>query len=115
MRVFEPAKRVLTFLALALMLALASPGVNAVRAEGGAPEAKAAASSQADSCSSEAPVNADAEVQAFIEELQREQMARIDAGDDTGPILLNNRGYNYGPGAGIRLDEVFAEQRRSAD
>jgi hypothetical protein len=91
-------------LATAAMLLLLSPGVKVVRADG------ASAGSQ---CGAGAgPPTVDAELEAFLAELRREQFARVVEGDASAPIMLNNRGYNYGPPAGIQLDPVLAEALR---
>lgn len=112
MRAVEHAKRMTGILAMAVILGLASPGVNAVRAGG-----DAAVPSAPDQCSlsTEAgpAVSADAQVEAFIRQVKRQQRARMAGGAPSEVILLNNRGYNYGPPSDIRLDRVMAEGKNS--
>jgi hypothetical protein len=112
MRPWERLKAVVGLLAVAAMLLLASPGVRAVRAAG--PQEPAAAQEQAQ-CGSTARAPADPEVQAFLAELRREQLERAIAGaGDSGIVVLNNRGYNYGPASGIELDAIRAEAAAAA-
>lgn len=107
MRVLERFQVGAGCIALAAMLAIASPGVRAVRAEDTA---------SAGTCSAGQPARLDAEVQVFLAELRREQQPRV--GSDprgAGIVVLNNRGYNYGPPPGMLMDRLLAEakQRRS--
>jgi hypothetical protein len=107
MRAWERLKAVVGLLAVAAMLLLASPGVRAVRAAG--PQESAAPQERAQ-CGSTARAPADPEVQAFLAELRRGQLERALAGaDDSGIVVLNNRGYNYGSPSGIELDAIRAE------
>jgi hypothetical protein len=109
---WERVKAAFGLLSVAAMLLLLSPGVRAVRAAG--PEAAAPAAQSQCSATSRSP--ADPEVQAFIAELQREQLQRaatLPPGDG-GIVVLNNRGYNYGPPAGIELDTIRAEAAGAA-
>ena len=44
--------------------------------------------------------------------MRREQLARQRAeGERPAIVMLNNRGYNYGPAPSIRLDQIRAEAR----
>jgi hypothetical protein len=62
-------------------------------------------------CSADQPSGADAEIEALLAKLRQEEMARI-AEDADGPIVLNGRGYNYGPPPGIEIDRIRAESRQ---
>jgi hypothetical protein len=87
-------------LAFIACFALASPGYNAE------PEPRDAEGGQ---CALSQPSKLDAEVESFIAELRRQQAGQEPARD---VIVLNNRGYNYGPGPGIQLDLIRAEALR---
>ena len=105
MRPFECTKIILGLLAMGAALLLASPGVQVAPAL-----AQEAVSTEepGPQCSADSRPRADAEVEALIARLRQEHMARIAAGAD-GPIVLNGRGYNYGPPPGIELDRIQAE------
>ena len=93
-------------LALGASIALASPGVNAVRAEAEGPVAQAAPGGQ---CSASGPAaSIDAEIEAAIEQLRLQQADQN--ASDSDLVVLNNRGYNYGPPRGIQLDAIQAER-----
>ncbi|MDJ0851350.1 MAG: hypothetical protein QNK04_23495 [Myxococcota bacterium] len=104
MAAFARVRDGLGIVALAATFALASPGVRIVHAE----EATAVAGQ----CSAGAPVSADAETRAFLDDLRREHLVRR-ASQASAPeiVVLNNRGYNYGPPPEIMLDQVRAEAR----
>ncbi len=104
MRRVERFRTTAGFLAIVACFALASPGVDPVRAE----EAPAEVGGQ---CAATRPGTADAEVESFVAELRREQIAQVARGDRE-VIVLNNRGYNYGPPRGVRLDLIRAEAAR---
>ena len=106
MRPFELFKTVAGALAVAAMLLLASPGVKAVRAAG-----DETASSEAGQCGAAAVPTADGELEGFLADLRREQQARLVAGE-TGIVMLNGRGYNYGPPPRIEIDLLRAEAAR---
>ncbi len=105
MRPFEFAKFVLGLLAVGAALLLASPGVRVAPAVA---EELVSTAEPGPQCSADQPLGADAQVEVLIARLRQEQMARIGATAD-GPIVLNGRGYNYGPPPGIELDRVQAE------
>ena len=105
MRPFEFAKLILGLLAVCATLLLASPGVRVAPATADELVSTAEPSPQ---CSAGQPPGADAEAEALNARLRQEQMARIAVGAD-GPIVLNGRGYNYGPPPGIELDRIQAE------
>jgi hypothetical protein len=93
-------------LALGASIALASPGVNAVRAEAEGLVAQAAPGGQ---CSASGPAaSMDAEIEAMVEQLRRQQADRNASDGDL--VVLNNHGYNYGPPRGIQLDAIQAER-----
>ncbi len=107
MGAFARIRTGLGLVALAATFALASPGVRIVHAE------EAAAAAGPSQCSAGVPVSADAETQAFLEDLRREHLLRGgQQGDGPAVVVLNNRGYNYGPPPSILLDQVRAEARR---
>jgi hypothetical protein len=95
MRAFHRVGRIAGMAALAASALLASPGVDAVRAE----PRGAAASTPAEQCAE--PVRGTAsqsDVDAFVAKLRREHGARLAANAEAnGIIVLNGRGYNYGP------------------
>jgi hypothetical protein len=105
MRPFEFAKLTLGLLAVGAALLLASPGVRVAPA---AADELVSTAEPGPQCSASQPPGADAEAEALIARLRQEQMARIAAGVD-GPIVLNGRGYNYGPPPGIEFDRIQAE------
>jgi len=91
-------------LALLGALVLASPGVRIARANPpvtGAPTA-------GEQCSSREPGRLDEVVGEFLEELRREHAGQ-GSEQTNGVVMLNNRGYNYGPPPGIQLDVLRAE------
>jgi hypothetical protein len=102
MRAFHRVGRIAGITALAASALLASPGVEAVRAE---PPAAASGSKPAEQCGE--PVRGTAsqsDVDAFVAKLRREHGAQLAAdAEANGIIVLNGRGYNYGtpndPGA----------------
>jgi hypothetical protein len=109
MQPFESAKIILGLLTVCAALLLASPGVRVAPAladEGVSTE------EPGPQCSADQPPAADAEIEALLEKLRQEQMARMPEAAD-GPIVLNGRGYNYGPAPGIELDRIQAESRQT--
>ena len=101
MRRLPDVTTVLGSLALAGTLALLSPGVEVVRADDGPDGAAIASSSDGLTCEA-GTINGGEETAAFlrrIQQLQVEEMNRAaPTGDTDGEaIVLNNRGYNYGP------------------
>lgn len=101
MRHLPDVTTVLGSLALAGALALLSPGVEVVRADDGPGAAANASSSDGLTCEA-GTINGGEEVAEYlrrIQQLQIEQMNRTaPIGDTDGEaIVLNNRGYNYGP------------------
>ncbi len=105
MRPFEFAKIVLGLLAMASALLLASPGVRMAPAVA---EELVSTEEPGPQCTEGQPLGADATAEALIARLRQEQMAQAAAGAD-GVIVLNGRGYNYGPPPGIELDRIRAE------
>jgi hypothetical protein len=107
MRSWLDLKTACGLLALLATLVLALPGVKAVRAEN---LAAGPASSDGPQCNPEAPEAKIAQQEVDMRALQARLEARVAAqgGKDANmPILLNNRGYNYGPGRD--LDRIAAE------
>jgi hypothetical protein len=105
MRPFEFAKIILGLLAMGAALLLASPGVRVAPALA---DEGISTDETGPQCSADQQPGADAEVEALLARLRQEQMARVAAGAD-GLIVLNGRGYNYGPPPGIELDRIQAE------
>ena len=103
---FEKLRNGFGLLALAASFALASPGVNVVKAE------VVAEHVSAEQCSAAADPrrSTDAELAKFLEEL-RQQPDLAEAANAEGVVMLNNRGYNYGPARGIELDAILAESK----
>lgn len=101
----------LGLLALAVSFALASPGVSVVRAETVAAEA---APSQCNAGLRRQ--SQDAKTDAFVEQLRR-QHGSVRAAAPTGEtqrfVVLNNRGYNYGPPPGVAVDTIMADVEAS--
>jgi hypothetical protein len=100
----------LGLLALAVSLALASPGVKVVRAE------TVAADAAPEQCNAALRRQShDAKTDAFIEGLRlkhgvsRVNEAGAPAEDAQRFIVLNNRGYNYGPAPGVAVDGILAD------
>jgi len=94
-------------LALLATLVLALPGVKAVRAE---PLRNRIATSDGPQCNNAAPEVEIAQSAASAEQIQAQIAAQLAAQAGSGedvPILLNNRGYNYG--SGRNLDEIAAQ------
>lgn len=100
----------LGLLSVLLSLALASPGVRVVKAE---PVADSPAGAQCPAAAADAAAQA-SQVQDFLARVRAEH------GPAGGPgepdiVVLNNRGYNYGPGSRLALDQVLIDaqsQRR---
>lgn len=91
-------------LALAASLALASPGVNVVRAEPGR-QVDQAATARAGHCpapTAEAPAQPD--TKGFVTDLRREHASpykKLPNRPDGQWVVLNTQGYNYGPPRGL--------------
>ena len=89
-------------LALGVSLALASPGVNVVRAEPSKPATQAAAPGSAE-CSAPAAVPANPTAEDVVVQLHREHETpsqKLPGRSDGDFVVLNTRGYNYGPQRG---------------
>jgi hypothetical protein len=95
MRVFDRVGRMAGIAALAASALLASPGVEAVRAE---PQGSASGATPAEQCGEAARGTASqADVDEFVAQLRREHGAQLAAqAEANGIIVLNGRGYNYG-------------------
>lgn len=113
MRPFEFAKIGLGLLAVSAALLLASPGVRLAPALADEmAEERVSTPEPGPQCSVGDPPSADAEAQALLTRLRQEQMAGV-AGGAEGLIVLNGRGYNYGPPPGIELDRIQAESAQT--
>lgn len=89
-------------LALGVSLALASPGVNVVRAEPAKPAAQATAAGSAE-CPAPAAIPAKPASEEFVVQLRRDQLTgaqQREGRSDGDFVVLNTRGYNYGPQRG---------------
>jgi hypothetical protein len=102
MRLFQSLTTIFGSLAVALTLALLSPGVDVVRADDAAVADAAAA--EGPTCEASAVNDGHVIVDRLqhIQRLQIERMAASAVASDTPGdfVVLNNRGYNYGP-AGV--------------
>ena len=101
MRRMRDVTTILGGLALAGSLALLSPGVHVVRADDAAAPAESAASADGPTCEA-GTVNGGAQVAEYLQKIQQLQRERTAASPETaadagGFVVLNNRGYNYGP------------------
>ena len=113
MRSSLDCKRTCGLLALLAAFVLALPGVKAVRAED---RQTPLASSDGPQCNSESPEADITQAGATMEQLQARLLEQIAAQGGSGegaPILLNNRGYNYGPGRDLDRIAADAERLRS--
>lgn len=101
MRAVRDVTTILGSLALAWTLALLSPGVRVVRADGAVPPSASASDADGPTCEADSAGAGDevAEVLLHIQRLQIERMAASAGADpsDGGIVVLNNRGYNQGP------------------
>jgi hypothetical protein len=98
--------------ALLATFVLAVPGVQAVRAEpGGMP----LVSNDGPTCSQPAPEAQLAQSGAALELIRQQIAAQVGPGASDQIVVLNNRGYNYGPAnsldrAAIDLERLRAER-----
>lgn len=98
--------------ALLATFVLAIPGVKAVRAEGsGMP----LASTDGPTCSQQGPEGELAQSGVAMEQILQQIAAQIGPDADSEIIVLNNRGYNYGPASSLEratgdLERLRAEQ-----
>lgn len=97
-------------IALLVAFLLSFPGVKPVRAEG--PRAPIAGN-DGPQCNATSPELEIAQSGATFAQIQQQIAAQLAAEGGPAadaPILLNNRGYNYGPGR--ELDRIAAEAAR---
>lgn len=112
MSVSERFRNTLGILAVLASLALASPGVRVVKAE---PVAASASEAGGQCPAADAGAAARAsQVQDFLARVRAEQAQAGQPGESDGPniIVLNNRGYNYGSGSPMALDQVLIDAQR---
>ena len=106
MRPLRDVTAILGSLALVGTLALLSPGVRAVRADDDAPPVESSLAAEGPTCEAGTVSGGQGIVEflQLIQRLQIEQMAASPDGADADGdfVVLNNRGYNYGP-AGVAL------------
>lgn len=88
----------------ALTAALTASGV-------GAEPAAEAVGEEQEVAECNATQSADAQIQAAIERLRHEQALQAPSQQSGDVIVLNNRGYNYGPAPKVELDRIRAEAR----
>jgi len=89
------------FLTFVACFALASPGVEAEpQAE---PRAEPEAELAGGQCEVTQPSQLDGRVEALVSEMRFQERPEV--------IVLNNRGYNYGPPPRMQLDQIRAEAR----
>jgi len=115
MRPIRDLTTILGSLALVWTLALLSPGVRAVRAEDGAAPAESSVAADGPSCEAGA-VNGGREIVEYLQHIQRLQLERMAASSDSSDagadfVILNNRGYNYGP-ASVTFPEAIELESR---
>ena len=106
MRGFDRLKNGVGVIAVLLFLALASPGVQIVPVASG--EVPISAAPPAPRCEASDPVSADKNMAAVVERLR---VQSDQDGSKAKIVMLNNRGYNYGPHNSIDLDRIVAEGR----
>lgn len=109
MRGFDRFKNGVGVVAVLAFLALASPGVRIVPIASA--EEPISAAPPAPRCEAGNPVSADKSMAAVVERL-RDQSDRDGSRGEI--VMLNNRGYNYGPHNSIDLDRVIAEGRAAS-
>ena len=96
--------------ALLATFVLALPGVKAVRAEGsGTP----LASGDGPTCSQSSPEAELAQAGAVTQPLRQQIVLQIGPAADGQVVMLNNRGYNYGPGDSPDRETVDRERPRA--
>jgi hypothetical protein len=114
MRPLRYVTTILGILALAGTLALLSPGVRAVRADDAA-SAESSLAAEGPTCQAGTVSNGQEVVEflQLIQRLQLEEMAASPGATDPGGdfVVLNNRGYNYGP-AGVALPDAIELESR---
>jgi len=114
MRPFRDVTTILGSLALAGTLLLLSPGVRLVQADDAA-SAESSATDEGPVCEA-GTVSGGQEVVDFLQLIQRLQLERMaaspDAADADGDfVVLNNRGYNYGPSGVVLPAPIELESR----
>jgi len=98
------------FLAFVSAFALVAASVNAepvsIGAEGAAGVGEELSGGE---CSASQPV--DSQLASVVEQLRRAQALEAEGSQSGDIIVLNNRGYNYGPPRGIEIDLIRAEAK----
>jgi hypothetical protein len=115
MRPFRDLATILGSLALVGTLVLLSPGVRAVRADDASAPAESSLAADGPTCEA-GTVSGGQEIVGALQHIQRlqlEQMAASPNAPDAGGdfVVLNNRGYNYGP-AGVALPVAIELESR---
>jgi len=110
------ARTIAGFLSLAATLLLSSPGVKLVRAEDAdtppvpaAAEGLSSAAAEGPSCRADAPPAAPA-VAELIAQARQQAASRVSSSSEDF-VVLNNRGYNYGPPPAIESGLLEAGRR----
>ncbi len=96
--------------ALLATFVLALPGVKAVRAED---LRRPLASSDGPSCNPRGPEADLAQSRSALEQIRQQIAAQIDPASAGEIIVLNNRGYNYGPGNSLDRATLDLERLRA--
>jgi hypothetical protein len=109
MRPRPRARAIAGFLSLAGTLLLTSPGVKLVRAEDADPP-PAPPAAPGPSCREDAP-SASAGIAALMARLRQQAAAQADSSSEDF-VVLNNRGYNYGPPPSPESGLLEVERRR---
>ena len=111
MRPFQRAMTLAGFLCLMAFLLLASPGVRVVRAAGEAlPEHAAAASGGSCNAAGASAAPVGDPVEAFLAQIRDDRPSPRAVEGQT--VVLNSRGYNYGPPASPDLGLIELDARR---
>ncbi len=114
MRPLRDLTTILGSLALVGTLVLLSPGVRAVRADDAAPPSESSLAADGPTCEA-GTVSGGQETVEYLQHIQRLQLEQMAKSPDTaaggGFVVLNNRGYNYGP-AGVALPGAIELESR---
>jgi hypothetical protein len=90
---------------LGIAVAAKPPWASAESSDAG----EAMASEDAAQCGTSDAVSADAAIAQIQQDLLAAQPGEPEADDGSGYVVLNNRGYNYGPPPGVRIDSMPPE------
>jgi hypothetical protein len=96
--------------ALLATFVLALPGVKAVRAE---QDGMPLVSNDGPTCSQPAPEAQLAQSSAALEVIRQQIAAQFGPGANDQIVVLNNRGYNYGPASSLERSAIDLERLRA--